>query len=464
MTTARQTTGTAAALVSRLERIPFSRWHVKVRLIIGVVTFFEAFDQLLVAYTLPLIRQEWQLTGGAMTLAVTAGSVGMLLGALVSGWLADTIGRVRTVQLALLVTVVASIGLFFSPGFAAFVVLRFVQGLGIGGEVPVAAAYIGELARAKGRGRFVLLYELVFPAGTLAAALIASWMVPAFGWRAIYLVGALPMVMIVLINRVVPESPRWLISKGRLDEATGVVERMEEAAQHSTGRPLPEPSDVVELPVAGTSPECTTLRERLAALVSGRYRLRLVVVCLLWFCGFFVNYGLTAWLPTIYTGTYGLPLQQALNLSLLSTFAGFLGCVLAAFAVDTIGRRGVLLAGMSIGGGALLVLAALGAESVSQVAVLTTVATLFSFSANITLYLYTPELFPTRSRALGTSIGAAFNRVGVILGPIVVAASVTSGGSVVAAFVVLGVVGVVGGLLTLLGPETRGRRLEEVSP
>jgi putative MFS transporter len=460
MTTARPTTGTAAALVARLERIPFSPWHVKVRLIIGVVTFFEAFDQLLVAYTLPLIRQEWQLTGGAMTLAVTAGSVGMLLGALVSGWLADTIGRVRTVQLALLATVVASIGLFFSPSFGIFVALRFVQGLGIGGEVPVAAAYIGELAKAKGRGRFVLLYELVFPAGTLAAALVASWMVPAFGWRAIYVVGALPIVMIVLINRVVPESPRWLISKGRLDEAAGVVTGMEEAAERSTGTALPPPP-AAELPVAVA--ECSTLRERVAALLSGRYRLRLAVVCLLWFCGFFVNYGLTSWLPTIYTGTYKLPLQQALDLSLLSTCAGFLGCVLAAFAVDRIGRRGVLLAGMAAGGGALLVLAGLGAETVPQVAVLTTIATLFSFAANITLYLYTPELFPTRSRALGTSIGAAFNRIGVILGPIVVGASVTSG-SIVPAFVVLGVVGVVGGLLTLAGPETRGRRLEEVSP
>lgn len=460
MTTARSTTRTAAELVARLERIPFSRWHVKVRLLIGIVTFFEAFDQLLVAYTLPLIRQEWQLSAGAMTLAITAGSVGMLIGALLSGWLADTIGRVRTVQLALLVTVLASIGLFLCPDFGAFAVLRFFQGLGIGGEVPVAAAYIGELARAHGRGRFVLLYELVFPAGTLAAALIASWMVPAFGWRAIYLVGALPILMIVLINKVVPESPRWLIAKGRLDEAATVLDRIEDGARRSLDRPLDPPVISSEtVPVV----ECHTVRERLTDLLGGRYRRRLAIVCLVWFTGYFVNYGLTSWLPTIYTGTYQLPLQQALNLSLLTTCAGFLGCVAAAFGVDVIGRRGVLLGGMVIGGAALLVLAGLGAESVSQVVVLTTVATLFSFAANITLYLYTPELFPTRSRALGTSIGAAFNRIGVIVGPIVVASSVTSG-SVAPAFVVLGVVSIVGGLLVLAGPETRGRQLEEVSP
>lgn len=458
MTTARPATEAGAALLARLERIPHSRWHVKVRLIIGVVTFFEAFDQLLVAYTLPSIRQEWGLTPGQMTLAVTAGSIGMLIGALCSGWAADTLGRVRTIRIALAITVVASIGLFVSPSFTVFVLLRFLQGLGIGGEVPVAAAYIGELARAHGRGRFVLLYELVFPAGTLFAALLATWMVPALGWRAIYLVGALPIVMLVLIRRHVPESPRWLAAKGRHDDAAAEVDRIEHEVRRSTGRDLPAPADAVVAPPAA-APAGGRLRE----LLTGRYRSRLALVCGLWFTAFFVNYGLTSWLPTIYTGTFRIPLPQALQLSLLATAAGFAGCVLAALGVDRIGRRGVLLAGMGLAGVTLLVLAALGADDVTQVAVLTTVAALCSFASNITLYLYSPELFPTRSRALGTSIGAAFNRVGVILGPIVVAASMTAG-SVGTAFAVLGGVAVLGGLLALAGPETRNRQLEDVSP
>ncbi|MBN9759499.1 MULTISPECIES: MFS transporter [unclassified Pseudonocardia] len=462
MTSARHSIGaepTATTLMARLERIPHSRWHVKVRLIIGVVTFFEAFDQLLVAYTLPSIRQEWALGTGQMTLAVTAGSVGMLVGALVSGWSADTLGRVRTIRIALLLTVVASIGLFLSPSFGVFVLLRFVQGLGIGGEVPVAAAYIGELARAHGRGRFVLLYELVFPAGTLFAALLATWMVPSLGWRSVYLVGAIPVVMLILIRRNVPESPRWLAARGRYAEADVELVRIEQAVERSTRSPLPAPAaaavTVSEAP-AGTS-------ERLRELVLGRYRGRLVLVCGLWFTAFFVNYGLTSWLPTIYTGTYGVPLGTALQLSLLATAAGFCGCVLAALGVDRIGRRAVLFTGMLLASAALVLLAVLGATDVGQVALLTTVAALFSFAANITLYLYSPELFPTRSRALGTSIGAAFNRIGVILGPIVVAAAVV-GGSLTTAFAVLGGVAAVGAVLALFGPETRNRQLEEVSP
>ncbi|WP_219413150.1 MFS transporter [Pseudonocardia nigra] len=458
MTTARPSPQlTSAALVARLERVPFSRWHVKVRVIVGIVTFFEAFDQLLVAYTLPVIRQEWALAPWQLTLAVTAGSVGMLVGAVASGWSADTFGRVRTIRIALAITVIASLGLAICPGFWAFVLLRFVQGMGIGGEVPVAAAYIGELAKAKNRGRFVLLYELVFPAGTLAAALLATWIVPAFGWRWIYLVGVLPVVMLVLLRRAVPESPRWLAAKGRLAEAEAEVERIERAVEASTGRPLPAPAPAAA-PVAAPAP--TT---RLAELFQGMYRRRVVVVSALWFTAFFVNYGLTSWLPTIYTGTYGLSLDHALQLSLLSTVAGFTGCVAAAFTVDRIGRRRVLLGGMSLAGLALLALAVTGAGTAGQVALLSTVAATCSFAANITLYLYTPELFPTRSRALGTSIGAAWNRIGVITGPIVVAAAVTSG-SIAVAFAVLGVVSLVGVVVALAGPETAGRKLEDVSP
>ena len=458
MTSARHSIGAATSLMARLERIPHSRWHVKVRLIIGVVTFFEAFDQLLVAYTLPSIREEWALGTGQMTLAVTAGSVGMLVGALLSGWAADTLGRVRTIRVALAMTVVASVGLFLSPSFTVFVLLRFVQGLGIGGEVPVAAAYIGELARAHGRGRFVLFYELVFPAGTLFAALLATWMVPTLGWRSIYLVGALPVVVLVLIRRQVPESPRWLTARGRYADAEVELGRIEAAVERSTGRSLPAPAETVA--VEDTPPPSG---DRVRELVAGRYRGRLALVCGLWFTAFFVNYGLTSWLPTIYTGTYGVPLDRALQLSLLATAAGFGGCVLAASSVDRIGRRAVLAIGMGLTAGTLVLLAGLGASGVAQVAALTTIAALCSFASNITLYLYSPELFPTRSRALGTSIGAAFNRIGVILGPIVVAGAV-AGGSIPVAFAVLGGVAAVGAGIALLGPETRNRQLEDVSP
>lgn len=444
-----------ADIAARIERLPHSLWHVKIRLLIGVVTFFEAFDQLLVAYTLPVIRAEWTLSPFMLTVAVTSGSVGMLFGAIGAGWLADRIGRVRVVIIAMVVTALASLLLAVSPGFAAFVIFRFVQGVGIGGEVPVAAAYIGELSRAKGRGRFVLLYELVFPAGLLFAAVLSTWMVPNVGWRWMYLIGAIPGVLAFVLVKAVPESPRWLLAHGNLTGAEKSLARIEANVAASTKKSLPEP-------VANAAHGRVEPKGKVRDLVAGKYLRRTVVVSALWFFGFLANYGITAWLPTIYTSVYGLPLQTALNYSLLATGAGFVGCLTVALLIDKLGRRACLFGAFGISAAALLTLAMLGARTGSEVAVWTTLAAVFLFAANISLYLYTPELYPTRVRALGASLGGAWSRVGIITGPVIVGALVATGGTV-AVFALLGGVAVLGAIVALFGEETSGRTLEELS-
>lgn len=187
------------SIAARLERLPHSRWHVKVRVLIGAVTFFEAFDQLLAASALPVLMDEWNLSTGQATMAVTTGSIGMLFGALGAGWLGDRIGRVRTVALGVALTGLASLAVAASGNIEMFALFRFLQGLGIGGVVPVAATYINEIARSDNRGRFVLLYEMIFPAGLSAATLVAVWVIPHYGWRAMFLIGALPVLIAALL-------------------------------------------------------------------------------------------------------------------------------------------------------------------------------------------------------------------------------------------------------------------------
>ncbi|WP_037064432.1 MFS transporter [Pseudonocardia acaciae] len=451
--------GATATIAARLERLPATSWQRNLRLLLGTVTFFEGFDQLLVAYTLPLIKTEWSLTGAQLTLGVTAGSVGMLLGALACGGLADRIGRTRVVVVAMLLTALASLALVACPNFELFTVLRFVQGLGIGGEVPVAAALISELSRARGRGRFVLLYELAFPAGLTAAAVIASVVVPAFGWRALYLIGAVPAVLAFPVIRFVPESPRWLASRGLTERAETAMAGIERAVSRACGGPLPD----AEVSPAAAQAQKTEPPGRVAELVGRRYLRRTAVVSVLWFGGYFVNYGLTAWLPTLYTSLYHVPIGTALNYTLLTSLVGFLGCVVVALVVDRIGRRTSLVLGLGVGGLLLLVLAALGATGGGSVALWSTLSAGFVFAANICLYLYTSELYPTRIRALGSSLGGAWNRLGVILGPVVVGALVSAGAAPAVVFAVLGAVGIVSGAIALAGEETAGRRLEEIS-
>ncbi|MER5389710.1 MFS transporter [Saccharopolyspora sp. NPDC002686] len=447
-------------IAARLERLPMSRWHISVRLIIGVVTFFEAFDQLLIAFSLPDITREWGLSTAGATTALTVGSIGMLLGALASGWLADRVGRVRMIMLCLVITALGNLGMALSPAFLPFLILRFVQGLAIGGEVPIAASYIAELSRAKRRGRFVLMYEVVFPAGLTVGSLMSAWIVPNWGWRALFLLAAVPGLAAFFLQRRVPESPRWLASRGRNAEALEVMEQIEGNVRRSTGQDLPDPAPVPSA-VGAESTSTSSVRD----LFTGRYRRRTLVVWTIWFVGYLANYGLTSWLPTLYKQVFHLPTGTALWYSTSASMAGLAGCILAALTIDRLGRRKVLAIGLGGTTVAMGFLAVLGANSAGQLALFSAFAAMFSFAANISLYLYTPELYPTRSRALGCSLGGVLNRLGIITGPILVAVVYAGGTELTPVFLLIGAITLVGTIVAAaFAEETKGRTLEELSP
>ncbi|MGW6397640.1 MFS transporter [Streptomyces sp. NPDC055134] len=442
------------SIAARLERLPQSRWHVKVRFLIGAVTFFEAFDQLLAASALPVLIKDWHLTTGQATFAVTAGSVGMLLGALVAGWLGDRIGRVRTVALGVAVTALGSLAVAFSNGIELFSLFRFVQGLGIGGVVPVAATYINEIARSDKRGRFVLIYEMIFPAGLAAATLVAVWVVPNFGWRAMFVIGALPVLLAAALPKHVAESPRWLLSQGRTEEAERAIARIEEEVAAATGEPLPQPA-------ADRTEE--TSRGRLRELFTGRYLRRTTVVSGLWFVAYYVNHGISTWLPSLYTKYFGLDLTTALVYTLLSNVTGLLGTLAIALVIDRVGRRPALVAALGGTTFTLAVLALVGVTSGGQVAIFASCTTFFVYAINAGLYLYSPELYPTRNRAKGAAFGGLWNRLGVILGPITVGAIIGGGGSLTLVFAQLAGVAAVGAVIALFAVETKGKTLEELN-
>ena len=216
-----------AELIARLERVPFSRWHLRARLIMGSATFFDAFDALSLAFVLPVLVRLWDISAVQIGWLIAVGYLGQFAGALLFGALAERYGRVRSAAGATALMSVMSIACALAGNFPALLALRLIQGIGVGGEMPVAAVYINELSKAHGRGRFFLLYEMIFPVGLMVTGQIGALVVPTLGWQVMFLIGGVPGLVIAALLLRLRESPRWLIGRGRLPEAEAIIREIE---------------------------------------------------------------------------------------------------------------------------------------------------------------------------------------------------------------------------------------------
>jgi MFS transporter, putative metabolite:H+ symporter len=441
-------------IVGRIERLPTSWWQIKARIIVGTATFFDAFDALAIASVLPVVAPLWKLTPPQAGFLISAGFLGQLVGALLFGWLAERRGRMTAMIWSIALFSVMSLICAFAFDYWSLLVLRAIQGIGLGGEVPVAAVFISELAKAKGRGRFVLLYELVFPIGLVAASLVGLWVVPRLGWQYMFAIGALPGLLALQLRRLLPESPRWLAVHGRHSEAEAAMAYIESETQKATGEPLPAVKPVV-----------STLEKpaSLADLFGPLYLRRTLIVWVMWFCAYCVNYGLAIWLPTVYRTVFKLPLEQSLTYGLITQAVGLLGTLICALVIDHVGRRLWFACSFAAAAVALAALALYQAPTAEQVLTCMTIAYFFISSVNIGVYLYTPELYPTRVRALAVGTATAWLRFASIIGPMVVGTMIASG--LPAVFLTFAAVaGIAAAITGLFAVETKGRVLEEASP
>jgi MFS transporter, putative metabolite:H+ symporter len=448
------TSPTAEDIVARVERLPVSWWHVKTRIIIGVATFFDAFDALAIASILPAIVPMWKLTPPQIGFLISAGFVGQLLGALFFGWVAEKYGRMTGMIWSIGTFAVMSLVCAFAWNYESLLVFRLVQGFGLGGEVPIAAVYISELARTNVRGRFVMLYELIFPVGIVAASVIGLWVVPTLGWQYMFFIGAIPAVLVLFLRSVLPESPRWLASVGRLKDADAAITRIERETEKATGQPLPPPQPVVKV---------SEKRASLADLFGPLYLRRTLVVWLIWFTAYLVNYGLSIWMPTVYRTVFKLPLDVALRYGLITTAIGLVGAAIAALIIDQIGRKTLFSICFGGGAAALIALSQIAAPTAEQVLIFISISYFFVNAINLGVYLYTPELYPTRMRAMGVGVATAWLRLASIIGPTVVGFMVATG--LQSVFLAFGGLALVTAFVTaFLAIETKKRILEEVSP
>ena len=203
------TASTPDALLARLERLPITRRLKAIRVIVGLSTFFDAYTIIAIAFALPQLTQEWGLTPTFVGLIIAASYVGQLCGALFFGSLAEKIGRIGVLRITIIMFVLMDAACLFAWNGWSILIIRFLQGVGIGAEVPVASAYINEFVGAKKRGRFFLLYEVIFPIGMMFAGLVGYFLVPIYGWKVMFLIGLVPSALTVPLRWLMPESPRW---------------------------------------------------------------------------------------------------------------------------------------------------------------------------------------------------------------------------------------------------------------
>jgi len=418
----------------------------------GSATFFDAFNALSLAFALPILVRLWHISPQQSGFLIGSSYVGQLLGALFVGSLAERFGRVRSAAASVAVMSVMTLACAFAGGFPALMACRFVQGIGIGGEMPVAATYISELSRAHGRGRFFLLYEMIFPIGLMAAGQLGAWIVPAWGWQSIFLAGSIPCMIVTVLVARLPESPRWLILKGRMAEADAVVKQMEA----STPRRVPS------APASLTATTAATRPTRWSELLSQSYRQRTLIVWTLWASAFFIANGLNNWLPTLYNTVYRMGLRQSLRAASLTNVAQVLVLLICAFTIDRVGRRKWSAVSFVAGGLLLAILGLAGARTATGVIILATLSYGIIGSINAVLYLYTPEVYPTRMRAIGTGLATAWLRWGSAVGPTLVGFMVARDG-IGSVFLMFAAVSVIGLLASTRMIETRDQRLEDIA-
>lgn len=443
-------------IAARIERLPYSPWHVRMRIILGVATFFDAFDALAIAYIVPQLLGEWHFSPAQIGPLFSIGFAGQAVGALLFGWLGERYGRVRMTMLTVLIFAIMSLMCAHAQNYEQLFWYRFFQGIGLGGEVPLAAAYINEIAKAKGRGRFFLFYEAVFPAGLLVVALLASWIVPTYGWRWMFYIGSVPAFIVIAMRMWCPESPRWLASRGRQAEAEASMAKIEAAVSANGTRPLPP---VPDLPVPPAKAHIG-----ISELFKGIYLKRTIVVSLLWICAYMVTYGLMVWLPTIYRTVYNLSVQESINYALLQQVMSMISFLVAAMIIDWTGRKRMFAFCFIAGSLPLFALWYLQGGTADSVRIAAALSMLFVSICSGALYLYVPELYPTRMRALGTAWSTFWLRVASIFGPLVVGWILPIGGTA-GVFLFVGCISLVGGIIcTLFAEETSGKVLEEISP
>ncbi|KYQ02256.1 MFS transporter [Bacillus cereus group sp. MYBK71-2] len=384
--------------------------------IAGLGWLFDAMDVGMLSFVMVALQKDWGLSTQEMGWIGSINSIGMAVGALVFGILSDKIGRKSVFIITLLLFSIGSGLTALTTTLVMFLVLRFLIGMGLGGELPVASTLVSESVEAHERGKIVVLLESFWAGGWLIAALISYFVIPKYGWEVAMILSAVPALYALYLRWNLPDSPRFQ----KVEKRPSVIENIK-------------------------------------SVWSGEYRKATIMLWILWFSVVFSYYGMFLWLPSVMV-LKGFSLIKSFQYVLIMTLAQLPGYFTAAWFIERLGRKFVLVTYL-IGTACSAYLFGV-AESLTVLIVAGMLLSFFNLGAWGALYAYTPEQYPTVIRGTGAGMAAAFGRIGGILGPLLVGYLVASQASLSLIFtifcgsILIGVFAVI-----ILGQETKQREL-----
>ena len=438
---------TALTRTQRLDRLPVTPKHKKLLVGSGVGWALDAMDVGLVSFVIAALAMHWDLEKTTTSWIASVGFIGMAVGASLGGLLADKLGRRQVFALTLLIYGVATGASALAGSVAVLLVFRFLTGLGLGAELPVASTLVSEFAPLKVRGRMVVWLEAFWAAGWILAAVIGTFVVAEGenGWRWGLALGAVPALYALYVRMQLPESVRFLEARGRDEEAEAVVRSFEEQVP---------PELLIDAPIATTAdPDASAGKG--THIWGPELRARTAAFWTVWFCVSLAYYGAFTWIPSLLVDQ-GFSLVRSFSFTLIITLAQLPGYALAGWLIEVWGRRttlAVFLAGSAVSAGLYGF-----ATAPWQIIAAGCLLSLFNLGAWGALYAIGPELYPTQIRATGTGAAAAFGRVGSILAPLIVPPVLAFGGHA-SVFVVFAVAFTVAAVAAFVLPEQKGKTL-----
>ncbi|MCR2822491.1 MFS transporter [Lederbergia panacisoli] len=386
--------------------------------IAGLGWAFDAMDVGILSFVIAALAIEWNLTPEQMGWIGSVNSIGMVVGALVFGIMADKIGRKNVFMLTLVLFSVGSGLSALTTTLTAFMVLRFFVGAGLGGELPVASTLVSESVEAKERGRIVVLLESFWAVGWLVAALISYFVIPEYGWRVALVITALPAFYAIYLRIKLPDSPQFSAKK-KLTQS---------------------------------------VFQNIRDVWSKKYVKATIMLWIVWFMVVFSYYGMFLWLPSVMV-MKGFSLIKSFEYVLIMTLAQLPGYFTAAWMIERMGRKFVLA--LYLLGTAISALIFGNADTTAILLTSGIFLSFFNLGAWGALYAYTPEQYPTIIRGTGAGMAAAAGRIGGVLGPLLVGSLVAAKidiGIVFGIFCIAIVIGVIA--VIFLGKETKQIELE----